>query len=381
MRRDPVLALLILCVVLMAYVTAYPFRFSAVESTFLYHDFPHDRATWLDAWLNLLFFIPFGVLWGLRFPGWKALVACSVASIVFSVGIEWMQIHIPGRYSSMSDAVTNSLGGLLGAAVANRKKLREASIAAWLRDEIPGDSVGILIGLWVIVKWSPFLPFLKIYPIVHQLKSAFSWDLSISKVLEIAFGGCAVVFLLAENLEAKRAKRASWILIGLLPIQLILWDRAKPFSEVLVCALAMILAIWWLDRAGPNVGKWLAIAAIAMIVIRELRPFRWGPEMVGRFLWMPLRGSLESPRIHALPVLAEKCFFYWYFLHQARRSFGTPLFRLALGLGAFVGLAELGQRYQTGRVPEITDPLLCILGALVLHWSAKSDQGLKRAAR
>lgn len=336
---------------------------------------------WLDAWLNLLFFVPFGFLWGLRFPGWRGVTACAIASCLFSAGIEWIQTSVPGRFSSMSDLLTNSLGGLIGVLLAQRKRVQAARIAGWLKNEIPGDSVGILICLWMIGKWSPFLPLLKIYWIRNQLKSDFRWELSIPKALEIMVGGCAVVFLLAENLSLAQAKRASWILVGLLPLQLVLWDRSKPISEVAVCGLAMALAIWWLDRATPSTGKWLALAALMLIVMRELSPFHWGPEVVGRFLWMPLGGTMGSPRIHALPVLAEKCFFYWYFLYQAQRSFGISLTKLALGLSTFVGLAELGQRYQTGRIPEITDPLLCLLGALILHWSAKADQGLKRAAR
>ena len=381
MRRDPVLALLILCVLLMAYVTAYPFRFVFDGAAFLFLDFPQGRAMWLDAWLNLLFFVPFGLLCGLRFPGWRGVTACALAACLFSSCIEWLQMYIPGRLSSANDIVMNSLGAIVGAVTANRKRLRAASFKGWLRNEIPGNSVGILVCLWVVSQWSPFIPLLKINPIISQLKLDFRWEMSLAQLLPILFGGCAVVFLLAENLKPVSAKRAGWILIGLLPIQLILWDRPKPFSAVLVCAVAIVFAIWWLDRTHSNQGQWLTIAALAIIVMRELSPFRWAPELIAEFLWVPLRGTLDSPRIHAVPVLAEKCFFYWYFLHQANRSFGISLAKLALALSAFVGLAELGQRYQLGRVPEITDPLLCLLGALILYWSAKADQGLNRALR
>ena len=204
----------------MAYVTAYPFRFSSVGSHFFLLEFPQGRASWLDVWLNVLFFAPFGILCGLRVPGMNGLVVCGLTSLIFSSGIEWMQMYIPGRCASMTDIAMNTLGGTIGAFVANRKILRAASLEEWLKREVPGNRVGILIGLWVIANWSPFIPLLKIYAFTNQLKAAFRFDLSWTKLLEILLGSFAVVFLLRENLTPSRARIASWILIGLLPIQL-----------------------------------------------------------------------------------------------------------------------------------------------------------------
>lgn len=63
---------------------------------------------------NVLLFLPFGLLLAAAIPrgrrGW-AIAVCIAAS----VGIELVQLlFLPGRYPSLSDVLTNSLGGTLG---------------------------------------------------------------------------------------------------------------------------------------------------------------------------------------------------------------------------------------------------------------------------
>jgi hypothetical protein len=69
----------------------------------------------VDVLLNVALFVPFGA--GLRMAGWS-LLRTGAAAFVVSAAVEVAQSIIPGRDPSLSDVVTNSIGGVLGAALA-----------------------------------------------------------------------------------------------------------------------------------------------------------------------------------------------------------------------------------------------------------------------
>lgn len=65
----------------------------------------------LDAILNVLLFIPFGL--GLRLAGMSRRRAFTIG-LVTTVTVELLQIGIPGRDTSLGDVFTNSFGGFIG---------------------------------------------------------------------------------------------------------------------------------------------------------------------------------------------------------------------------------------------------------------------------
>lgn len=65
----------------------------------------------LDAVLNVILFIPFGM--GLRLAGISRRRAYAIG-LVTTITVELLQLYIPGRDTSLGDIVTNSTGGLIG---------------------------------------------------------------------------------------------------------------------------------------------------------------------------------------------------------------------------------------------------------------------------
>jgi hypothetical protein len=76
-----------------------------------------------DGLLNAALFLPLGA--ALTRAGWRSLQALSLGAVL-SLGIEVVQLVIPGRDPSLADVVFNSLGAALGIAVAR-------SASAWWR--------------------------------------------------------------------------------------------------------------------------------------------------------------------------------------------------------------------------------------------------------
>jgi VanZ family protein len=99
-----------------------PEAFSVPHKGFLLSpiaEFTPDRNYVVDILVNIAGFIPLGVivcaylLWIARLP--KAIMLAAVACGLLSLTIEILQYFIPPRGSGITDVITNSLGGLIGA--------------------------------------------------------------------------------------------------------------------------------------------------------------------------------------------------------------------------------------------------------------------------
>lgn len=95
-----------------------------------------------DFTLNILLFVPLGV--GLALIGSRLPVAI-LAGFIVSAAIEIAQTRIPGRFSSLSDVISNTMGTLLGAGLVVWWPARKK----WWR--IVGPALAVAIGAaWVL---------------------------------------------------------------------------------------------------------------------------------------------------------------------------------------------------------------------------------------
>ena len=89
-----------------------------------------SRALW-ELVMNVLLFVPLGILGALAFPGWS-LVRWAVLGLGLSLVIELFQgVLLPARDASASDLATNTAGMVVGAAL--------VGLVVWLR---PGCGPG-----------------------------------------------------------------------------------------------------------------------------------------------------------------------------------------------------------------------------------------------
>jgi hypothetical protein len=79
-----------------------------------------DQDRLLDWLLNLIGFVPFGILVAGLFPHRGIIRTATLASLVLSLSIEVGQIFLPGRYPSSEDLLLNLVGGALGATLTSR---------------------------------------------------------------------------------------------------------------------------------------------------------------------------------------------------------------------------------------------------------------------
>jgi VanZ family protein len=89
------------------------------------------KANWRyvkDVLVNIAGFLPLGLIlctylaW--TRSGWKAILTSTIACGMLSFVIELLQYYIPGRFSGMTDIITNTLGAALGAVLVETSAVR-----------------------------------------------------------------------------------------------------------------------------------------------------------------------------------------------------------------------------------------------------------------
>lgn len=127
--------------------------------------------TRFDVAINVLAYIPFGFFVTLALlgtlPPRRAVPAAFLLGSLLSLGLEELQLYVPGRISSNLDFLSNSLGALLGAALgasAGRRRLLAVRLANWrTRWFLPGGMIDLglaLLALWLFTQINPSLPLL-----------------------------------------------------------------------------------------------------------------------------------------------------------------------------------------------------------------------------
>ena len=80
-----------------------------------------------DVLINIILYLPFGFLLVRHHaPGRLGLPAAVAGACLLSLLTEWAQVFSHGRFPTMTDVATNTLGGLLGALAARRFGRRRA---------------------------------------------------------------------------------------------------------------------------------------------------------------------------------------------------------------------------------------------------------------
>jgi len=377
MHKDPLLSFLLIVVALMVYATLYPFHFASDHSIILEWNGPDNRGQWLDVVLNLYFFMPLGILCGILFHSKSGFLFAFFGAFSLSMAVEILQAYIPGRNSSLRDVFLNSVGAYLGMLLTQLPIFDRELLTRNLRRFITLRGTFLLVSLWMIVQFFPFVPLLRLSQLRWISTATLGWPNVTAKSLEISAFSIFVVLLWSEHHSRKSTLWFGSILFFITPGQIFLWSRNPIPVEILASMLGFLIGIMLVWREVSIPPKWLVAIAITLLAYRELQPFRWESSSVQDFGWIPFQATFETSRSDAIRTLCLKCFLYWYTLRQIRRHSGISLLKASMALAAIFLVTEFGQCYQIGRTPEITDSLICLLGAApFLSIDDSNDQGL-----
>ncbi|MBL8516153.1 MAG: VanZ family protein [Betaproteobacteria bacterium] len=168
---------------IVGYATLLPFTGWRVPESVLWRGLVRPYQTDLDQILNVVAYVPVGLLLAALLVGMGArrpLVAAALLASAMSFTLETLQLFLPGRVAALHDWLANSAGGLMGAAFAVSAQGRRAGAALavlrerWLASGAQAEWGLTLLIVWLVAQCNPAVPFFEAGQLANELTR--SWQ-------------------------------------------------------------------------------------------------------------------------------------------------------------------------------------------------------------
>lgn len=349
---------------------------------FLAMDWP-QRISRPDLVINVVVYVPLGALLSalLQRGQVKDVLAAGVLGFLLSATLEYGQTYLPGRVTSGSDLVLNTMGAMAGA-LAGGFLLRSSwihhrysRVVAELRHPGIGRLGLLILALWVLSQWAPWVPSLDLSNLKHGIAPfrSISSRSEVYFILRCCEYFAMLVGLLALGLHLFRDREAAarWLVIIILAVLLgkvIIMTRMLSPEALLAWFAATAVAV---ALRGFS-SSWLQLIGLITLLSYHLMSALI-PETTDLSLrkmnWLPFRGQMNSIS-GIIDLVGDLWLFaaYAYLMYPRRhRSSEGLALRLAL-LAPWTLLLEASQQLIPGRYPDITDVAVGLI-AFVLCYS------------
>ena len=364
------------------YGSLYPFDFQLTEDEVSTLDALtrslYERTHLGDLLGNVVIFIPFGYFGVLAVTRIRSLLHCIIAitllGIVLAVGLQVAQMYLPLRNASLQDAIWNVLGIIIGGILGGMLRVHSDSLS--IRRANWAITPVLLIGGWIGYRLMPFIPTLDWQEIKNSLKPLLL-DPSVSAVniYHDAVAWAIVAYLWAAAVPMKHYERYLILTVPVVfGLEILITNNSVSASNVVGAIVG--IALWWMlikhlrVRAGI-----LAVMLIIMLIAIGLAPFElsvWS----ATFHWLPFYGFLGGSMLLNTTVLFEKFFLYGSLVWLLQET-GAGIRMAAIYSMLIVAGIELAQTRFIMHTAEITDPILVIVVAFIIH-TMDSYKGISR---
>jgi len=265
-RRAALFLLLYLAAIL--YLSLYPWRFVPHPGLRTLIWVPLDtRRTVLDAFLNVVFYMPLGAAAFVLFRRGKGAVIAALAfGTLVSLAVELAQLSIPTRSGNLTDLATNSVGTLLGIAIV----IVATSPAVASRLRVLHSPSVLLLGLWAV--WQAFLFLPRYGPAIdlsHVIVGLVVLALGIFRWQNRAVVPLLMIWLVFEELRPfhfHSPPQPFWWL----PFQSWFVGAPDSYYGTFFGKLFFYTAILWLERRSGMRWIWAFVAPGAILLAGEL---------------------------------------------------------------------------------------------------------------
>lgn len=303
----PAYVLLAAVVVFIVYGSLFPFDFAS-EGLPLERFFAESApfANQSDAIDNFFLFVPLGIALQLAFRRPAARIAAALlAVLVLAIGIQLVQLYLPSRTASLSDAFWNSAGmgaGFLVAARVRRSFQRQLSARAPAGRD---DFLLCLIALWFLYESFPFVPTLDIGELRAHVKSAiFAPPFELMRLVQHALAA-VLAGIAVTRLGMLRRPALGVIALGAISMTLEVLVAYGNLRRETLLGIALGLGAGYLAaRRAPQGSARLTFAlALGALLITVLTPYR-GETPDRGFTLTPFSHVLWHGMVNDLPPLA-----------------------------------------------------------------------------
>lgn len=272
--------------------------------------------TWFDFILNCLAYMPMGFLLAYmlhnRMPAIRVVLLVTLACLSLSLAMEYAQLYLPVRVSSKTDLISNSMGALLGAAVAlNIAEYKWVLLIKvwhdkWFKHGRHNDFGLALLALWVFAQVNPSLPMLGSvfvsevarWPFDIVPAAPFNWMECGEVALNLLLLGVLLTTLLRERRHTLNA-----LLLVLCMVTLV------KFSAAAVLLKSWALLLWLNSEALLGIMAGLLLLATAMRLSRNWL-LGFGALAAVIYLMLVLDLLLDSK------PSAPMRLYHWHYIHM-----------------------------------------------------------------
>jgi len=383
---------LLLYVLLICYGSLYPFtgwRVPTGDPLALFLSPLKEHLSRPDLVTNLLAYLPLGYLAMMLLTGEGregkegiALFAAGFLGCLLSASMEFLQLFLPSRVSSVIDLALNGFGSCLGACLARWRQGKTGALQGlhrwrdlWFMPGWRGNGGLAVAGLWALSQLAPFVPSLDVgsvraglRPLWHTLRDPGSFRLAETAVYCCSIAAAAGAVLLAAKRRWPVLGRYTLFVAAVLFLKIFMTSRQLSLEAVTgsAAALAALPLLAVLPRSALSAVA--GAAALAAFTCDELRATTGHFIGLRSFNWIPFLSQMMRPLTGFISILEGVWpFFTLAYLAQAA-EFRTPRYAALWGAGAVTVLTfalEWCQLGIPGRYPDVTQVALSLAG-----WSA-----------
>jgi VanZ family protein len=375
--------LLIGVIALIAYGSLYPFNFKpdAVRGGVFQAlgELSWARAGRGDRISNVLLYLPLGFCLCLflntylrRVP---ALIVATLIGSALSLGIEVAQVYVSVRVPSLTDLSLNALGSAIGAMGGLAWRIGALWMRLPQRVEKPtrDSTAGLLIALWVLWRFAPFVPHFDLGKLKAALRPLFNPQLDAALVFAYLTCWIVVSQALASIVSRARLLEALLALMAVVLVgRLLVADQAFVPSELVALVLLLPLLVVT-DRLTPGPRKALLLGSILIVFLGyRLAPFQLDAT-AGPFDFWPFLVWFDAGILAAVREIEWSFLFGQVFLFGAVlwviKYCGAPIDVAAGGMLALAFGTELLQLWMPAHTGSLTDLVLAIAVALGFRYA------------
>jgi VanZ family protein len=387
--------LLVGVVALIAYGSLYPFNFkpdSIRGGVFqALSQLSWARAGRGDRISNVLLYLPLGfclvLLLNMRLRRVPSLCVATLLGATLSLAIEVAQVYVSVRVPSLTDLSLNAFGTAIGAIGGLAWRIGALWMRLPQRVEKPArDSTAtLLIGLWVLWRFAPFVPLFDLGKLKAALRPLF--DPHLNPALVFAYLTCWLVVSQAVASTVSRARMLEGLLalIAVVLVGRLLVANQTFVPSELVALLLLLPVVVMTDRLTPGPRKALLLGSILLVVIGfRLAPFEFASTPSNFDFW-PFLTWFDAGLDSALLSIDWSLLFGQVFLFGSIlwviKHCGAPIDWAAGAMLVLALVTEIVQLWLPAQRGSITDIALAIGVALIFRYAdrrARRTPGVER---
>jgi VanZ family protein len=382
-------------VALIAYGSLYPFDFKSdpIQGGVLaaLSQLSWARAGRGDRISNVLLYLPLGFclfLWlNTRWRRPASLLFATLLGTLFSFAIELAQVYVSARVPSLTDLSLNALGTVIGAMGGLAWRIGTLWMHLPQRVEKPArdSTAGLLIALWVLWRFAPFIPHFDLGKLKAALRPLF--DPQLNPALVFAYLTCWIVIsqALASIVSRARLLETLLVLIAFVLVgRLLVADQAFVPSELV--ALVMLLPVLVVtDRLTLGPRRTLLVLSILLVFLGyRLAPFEFTAP-ASTFDFWPFLAWFDAGLSEALQTIDWSIVFGQVFLYAAVlwcvKQCGTSMSLASISMLMLTLATEIVQLWLPGQTGSIADLAIALAVALAFVYADRRATRVPQVAR